>query len=99
MFLGDRGLGVSSSVNGYRRYGGAWKQIIQGQNTHACITNESGTSQTCLYCFSPLTHPTYNKPYKGQIIKAQVKGSFMCVNPRCILVQQGRAIQPRDSGD
>jgi hypothetical protein len=72
IFIVDRGFGVDSSVKGHRRYGGTLKEIIQGHNTHACITNESGTSQTCLYCFSPLTHPTYNKPYKGQMIKAQV---------------------------
>ncbi|CEG83428.1 hypothetical protein RMATCC62417_17350 [Rhizopus microsporus] len=32
MFIGDRGTGVGSTIKGYRRYGGKWKQCMHGMN-------------------------------------------------------------------
>jgi hypothetical protein len=57
MFIGDRGTGVGSTIRGHRRYGGKWKQKIHGRNTTVCIIKEHKTSQTCVYCFSPVIHP------------------------------------------
>lgn len=58
MLIGDRGTGVGSAVKGHCRYGGTWKQKIHGQSTTTCITNENKTSQTCIYCFHPLSYPS-----------------------------------------
>lgn len=96
MLIGDRGLGVGSSIRGHRRYGGIWKQVKHAENTYVCITNEQYTSQTCVYCFNFLQHPTFERKVKGRIIRKQVKGCFLCVNPSCSLVKQGKAVLPRD---
>ncbi|KAL0097138.1 hypothetical protein J3Q64DRAFT_1711616 [Phycomyces blakesleeanus] len=57
LFIGDRGTGTGSRIKGFRKYGGKWKQNINGEAVNVCITNECNTSQTCIFCFSPLTNP------------------------------------------
>ncbi|CAO3630821.1 unnamed protein product [Mucor fragilis] len=96
MMIGDSGLGVGSSIKGHRRYGGNWKQALQGGNTHVCRTSEYMTSQTCMYCFSKLTHPTSKQMVKGKVVARKVPGAFMCLNPKCILKQFDRNVFARD---
>ncbi|PHZ09987.1 uncharacterized protein RHIMIDRAFT_41440 [Rhizopus microsporus ATCC 52813] len=81
-------MGVGSTIKGYRRYGGKWKQCMHGMNINVCITNENMTSQTCMYCFSKLDHPIHRKVIKGKEIKTKVKGAFLCRNPDCVLVSK-----------
>ncbi|CEG68071.1 hypothetical protein RMATCC62417_04398 [Rhizopus microsporus] len=97
MFIGDRGTGVGSTIKGYRRYGGKWKQCIHGMNINVCITNENMTSQTCMYCFSKLDHPIHRKKINDKEIKTNVKALFLCRNPDCVLVLNKKAIKSRDS--
>ena len=96
MFIGDKGMEVGSTIKGYRRYGGKWKQYMHGMNINVCITNEN-ISQTCMYCFSKLDHPIHLKVIKGKDIKTKVKGSFLCRNPDCVLVSNKKAIKSRDN--
>jgi hypothetical protein len=96
MFIGDRGTGVGSRIKGHLRYGGKWKEQLHSQYTNVCITNEHYTSQTCVFCYSKLAHPTIHKRIKGKSIKARNKGSFLCYNPKCPLVSTSRAVQSRD---
>ena len=102
MFIGDRGTGVGRSIKGRRRYGGTWKQQKHARYTGVCITNENKTSQTCVYCFSSLSHPraTYtvlDKENKPTVVKRMVKGAFLCRNPHCVLSAAKRNTQTRDS--
>jgi hypothetical protein len=78
MFIGDGGMGVGSTIKGFRRYGGKWKQELHDINVNVCITNESMTPQTCIYCFSKLGNPIHRKIIKDKKIKTKVKGSFLC---------------------
>ncbi|OAD00506.1 hypothetical protein MUCCIDRAFT_185348 [Mucor lusitanicus CBS 277.49] len=96
MMIGDSDLGVGSTIKGYRRYGGTWKQNLQGGNTHVCCTSEYMTSQTCMYCFSKLTHPTSKQLVKGKVVTKKVAGAFVCLNPDCVLQQFGRNVFARD---
>ncbi|KAL4213629.1 hypothetical protein AB4K20DRAFT_1887611 [Rhizopus microsporus] len=96
MFIRDRGTGVSSTIKRYRRCDGKWKQELYGMNVNVCITNESMTSQTCIYCFSKLDNPMHRMTIKDKAIKSKVKGSFLCRNPDCVLVLNKNAAKPRD---
>ena len=96
MFIGDKGMEVGSTIKGYRRYGGKWKQYMHDTNINVCITNEN-ISQTCMYCFSKLDHSIYRKIVKDKDIKTKVKGSFLCRNPGCVLVSNKKAIKSRDN--
>lgn len=73
------------------------RKKIHGQYTNVCITNEHNTSQICVYCFSRLDHPSYTKQTRKGKVKSKVKGSFLCCNRHCLLVQNKTAIQPRDA--
>ncbi|KAI9248110.1 hypothetical protein EDC94DRAFT_352320 [Helicostylum pulchrum] len=66
MIIGDRGAGVGSRIKVHLRYGGKWKQDIHGKYTSVCITNENNTSQTCVYCYNKLNHPSHAKKIKGR---------------------------------
>ncbi|ORE01573.1 hypothetical protein BCV72DRAFT_217012, partial [Rhizopus microsporus var. microsporus] len=76
--------------------GGEWKQELHGMNVNVCITNESITSQTCIYCFSKLDNPIHRKTIKDKEIKIKVKESFLCRNPGCVLASNKKAVKPRD---
>ncbi|CEI97435.1 hypothetical protein RMCBS344292_11567 [Rhizopus microsporus] len=88
--------GVGSTIKGFRRYGGKWKQCMHGMSVKVCITNENMTSQTCMYCFSKLDNPMHRKTINDKEIKKKVKGSFLCRNPDCVLVLNKTAVKPRD---
>ncbi|KAI9354377.1 hypothetical protein BD770DRAFT_324854 [Pilaira anomala] len=96
MFIGDRGFGVGSSIKGHLKYGGKWKHKVHGRYTHAVITNENFTSQTCLYCFGKLDHPNHTKLLKGKEVLHKSKGSFICRNQNCALVTNKKATKCRD---
>ncbi|ORE08292.1 hypothetical protein BCV72DRAFT_91333 [Rhizopus microsporus var. microsporus] len=53
------------------------------------------TSQTCLYCFSKLDHPIQRKTEKGRQISFKSKGSFLCRNPKCVVVRNNKASKSR----
>ncbi|CEI91142.1 hypothetical protein RMCBS344292_14001 [Rhizopus microsporus] len=89
--------GVGSTIKGYKRYGGKWKQCMHGMNINVCITNENMTSQIYMYCFSKLDHPIHRKVIKGKDIKTKVKRLFLCRNPDCVLVSSKKAAKPRDN--
>ncbi|KAI9257555.1 hypothetical protein EDC94DRAFT_522357, partial [Helicostylum pulchrum] len=96
MFVGDRGFGFGSHIKDHLKYGGKWKQEIHSKYTHAVITNENMTSQTCVYCYSKLDHPTHTRILKGKTIYRKSKGSFLCRNPSCVLLKNGKAAKCRD---
>ncbi|KAL0083580.1 hypothetical protein J3Q64DRAFT_1748218, partial [Phycomyces blakesleeanus] len=81
-------------VKGFGKYGGKWKQNIHGEAVNVCITNECKTSRTCIFCFSPLTNPRI--PGKKKRSYKVNKGTFLCINPRCITVNNRCASKPRD---
>ncbi|OAD73728.1 hypothetical protein PHYBLDRAFT_168162 [Phycomyces blakesleeanus NRRL 1555(-)] len=86
--------GAGSRVKGFGKYGGKWKQNIHGEAVNVCITNECKTSRTCIFCFSPLTNPRI--PGKKKRSYKVNKGTFLCINPRCITVNNRCASKPRD---
>ncbi|KAI8047018.1 hypothetical protein BDF21DRAFT_311830, partial [Thamnidium elegans] len=77
------GTGVGSTIKGYRRYGGTWKQKIHGQSNTTCITNENKASQTCLYYLCPLYHTKQQVTVKGKMIQKSINGTFICYNQAC----------------
>ncbi|CEG63524.1 hypothetical protein RMATCC62417_00653 [Rhizopus microsporus] len=97
MFMGDRGIGIGSTIKGYRRYGGQWKQNRHSKDVAVCITNEHKTSQTCTYCFGQLRRPTARYLVSGKTVKRRVKATFTCFNRQCILWQERRSCQTRDT--
>lgn len=98
MFIGDRGTGVGSSIKGFRKYGGKWKEKIHAESVNVCVTNENLTSQTCVFCFGLLSHPRIKKQAKnGKIYTRTINGSMYCTNPACISVIKKQAIKARDS--
>ncbi|KAL0093409.1 hypothetical protein F4703DRAFT_1729865 [Phycomyces blakesleeanus] len=92
-FTGDRGTGTIFRPKGFRMYGGKWKQKIHRETANVCITNECKTSQTCIFSFSSLINPRIpgkkEGSYKGN------KGTFLCINSRCITVKKQWASKPR----
>ena len=94
MFIGDRGTGVGSRLKGHLKYGGKWKPKLHAVSSAIHFTNEHKTSQTCMFCFGPLTHP--KRTSKDKPAKKTVNGAFWCLNPRCISVRSHKPIQSRD---
>ncbi|KAL0095493.1 hypothetical protein J3Q64DRAFT_1629365, partial [Phycomyces blakesleeanus] len=84
IFIGVWGTGVGFRIKGFRKYGGKWKQKIHGEAANVCITNECKTSQTCIFCFSPLTSPRI--PGKKEGSYKINKDVFLCINLNCITV-------------
>ncbi|KAL0095657.1 hypothetical protein F4703DRAFT_1789314 [Phycomyces blakesleeanus] len=78
LFIGDRGTGTGSRIKGFRKYGGKWKQNINGEAVNVCITNECNTSQTCIFCFSPLTNPRIPGK-KEEVTKSTKAPSFVSI--------------------
>ncbi|OAD01397.1 hypothetical protein MUCCIDRAFT_112842 [Mucor lusitanicus CBS 277.49] len=91
--VGDRGTGVGSRIRGHLRYGGFWKPKNRSHYISVCVTNEHNISQTCGFCFHKITHPVVMANGKLKTIN----GTFVFVNPECILVKYGRSYQGRDS--
>ncbi|CEP14831.1 hypothetical protein [Parasitella parasitica] len=79
MFIGDRGHAVVSPFKGHLRFGGHWKELCHSRYTPTLITNEHNSSQTCLWCFSKLSHPY--TALDGQV--KMTNGSFICLNAAC----------------
>ncbi len=77
MFIGNRGYGYGSRIKGHRRFGSFWKQKIHSKYTTVLLTNESKTSQTCVFCFSTIVHP------KQQVIIKGKKFTKMLTVPLC----------------
>ncbi|GAN07297.1 hypothetical protein MAM1_0156d06793 [Mucor ambiguus] len=77
MFVGGRGHGYGFSIKGHLR--GHWKEERHGRYTPTVTTDEYNSSQTCLFCFGKLSHPTYAKDDAVKIIR----GIFLCMNTRC----------------
>jgi hypothetical protein len=76
MLINDCGYSVGPKVKAYMQYGNKQKQDIQGQNMCICKIDETRLSQKCVYCFSQLAYPVYQKLHKGKVMKAAVKRSF-----------------------
>ncbi|KAI9470663.1 MAG: hypothetical protein EXX96DRAFT_585315 [Benjaminiella poitrasii] len=57
MFVGDRGFGVGSRIQGHLRYGGNWKAQKHSLYTSVCVTNEHNSSKICSFCFHKISHP------------------------------------------
>lgn len=97
MFVGDRGEGIGSRIKGFLKYGGKWKPKIHSRYCSVCVTNEHNTSQTCMFCYNKLLHPSKIMTKKdGSRFLKNVNGSFYCVNPLCPLSSQARSTQARD---
>lgn len=79
MMIGDRGHGIGSRIKKHQRFGGHWKESRHGLYTPTLITNEYNSSQTCLFCYSKLSHPV--GVVAGKI--KTVNGSFVCLNQKC----------------
>lgn len=60
-----------------------------------CIIDETKVLKTYIYCFFQLTHIVYGKQHKGKAMKAEIKGSFVCVNPSCVLVKNKKVVKSR----
>ncbi|CEP14460.1 hypothetical protein [Parasitella parasitica] len=76
---GDRGHAVVSPFKGHLRFGGHWKELCHSRYTPTLITNEHNSSQTCLWCFSKLSHPY--TALDGQV--KMTNRSFICLNAAC----------------
>ncbi|KAK4509272.1 uncharacterized protein ATC70_007622 [Mucor velutinosus] len=97
MFIGDRGLCVGSRLKGHLKYGGKWKPRLHSSVATVHTTNEHKTSQTCMYCFGPTSHPTQSiKSKDGKTKTRSIHGAFLCLNPACVSVLNHIAIQGRD---
>ncbi|KAK4521627.1 uncharacterized protein ATC70_004157 [Mucor velutinosus] len=97
MFIGDRGLCVGSRLKGHLKYGGKWKPRLHSSVATVHTTNEHKTSQTCMYCFGPISHPTQTTKAKdGKTKTRSIHDAFLCLNPACVSVLNHRAIQGRD---
>ncbi|CEP09091.1 hypothetical protein [Parasitella parasitica] len=79
MFIGDRRHAVGSPIKGHLRFGGHWKELRHSRYTPTLISNEHNSSQTCLWCFSKLSHPY--TALDGQV--KMTNGSFICLNAAC----------------
>ncbi|CAO3656709.1 unnamed protein product [Mucor hiemalis] len=97
MFIGDRGTGVGSRLKGFLKYGGKWKPTTHSKYSTVCYTNEQNTSQTRLFCYSKLLHPSKLVTQKnGTKFLKDINGSFFCVNHLCLSTQRNRSVQARD---
>ncbi|KAK4510172.1 Up in starvation [Mucor velutinosus] len=97
MFIGDGGLCVGSRLKGHLKYGGKWKPRLHSSVATVHTTNERKTSQTCMYCFGPTSHPSQTiKAKDGKTKTRSIHGAFLCLNPACVSVLNYRAIQGRD---
>lgn len=97
MFMGDRGTDVASIIKSHRRYRGQWEQNRHSRDVAVCITNEHKTSQTCIYCFDQIRHPTARYSVSGKTAKRRVNGTLTGLNRQCILWQERRSCQTRDT--
>ncbi|KAL0092403.1 hypothetical protein J3Q64DRAFT_1623990, partial [Phycomyces blakesleeanus] len=95
LFIGDQGTGAGFQIKAFRKCSGKWKQNIHGEAVNICITNECKTSQSCILCFSPLTSPRI--PGKKEGSYKVNKGTFLCINLRCITVKNRCSSSPRDA--
>jgi hypothetical protein len=88
IFIVDRETCVCSILKGHLYYGGRWKPKLHAVSSLVKFTIEHKTSQTCMYCFNPITY----LPKNGKI----VNGTFLCLNPRYASVKNHIAVQSGD---
>ncbi|GAN08662.1 hypothetical protein MAM1_0216c08177 [Mucor ambiguus] len=97
LFVGDRGYGINSQINGHLRCGGTWKAKIHAQYCPVLTTNEHNTSQTCVFCFSKTSHPLKIVSRKNKQYLHSVNGTPICMNPDCVLRSRGETHKGRNS--
>ncbi|KAI8366167.1 hypothetical protein BD560DRAFT_332302 [Blakeslea trispora] len=96
MMIGDRGFGVGSRIKRHLRYGNTWKQDNHARYTTVSITNETNTSQACVFCFHKLQHPKQLIQVKGKAVHRNTKDAFHCLNPECPSFTNGCGVSGRD---
>ncbi|KAI8095792.1 hypothetical protein BDF21DRAFT_447968 [Thamnidium elegans] len=64
-FIGDSGLGVGSKIERFRG------------STHAFITSDYMNSQTCMFCFCKLAHPSVRKTVDRKLMSRENRGVYM----------------------
>ncbi|KAK9718280.1 hypothetical protein K7432_005626 [Basidiobolus ranarum] len=97
MFIGDRGHGIGSRIKGHVKYGGKWKETIHSRYTSVFVTDEHNSSQTCVFCFEKLAHPTRIVSRNDKLQVKEVKGTFRCLIEKCILSFFNNTHKGRDS--
>jgi hypothetical protein len=97
MFVGDRGYGFGSKIKGYVKYGGRWKQELHSRYTSVFVTNEHNSSQTSVFCYAKLAHPTKIVTRNGKQFITEVKGTFRCLNEKFLLSAQNATHKGRDA--
>ncbi|KAI9474258.1 MAG: hypothetical protein EXX96DRAFT_509403 [Benjaminiella poitrasii] len=87
MFVGDRGFGVGSRIQGHLRYGGNWKTQKHSLYTSVCVTNEHNSSKTCPFCFHKISHPIKILNKDGRKIIKAVNCTSFCSYRNCVSVK------------
>jgi hypothetical protein len=77
MLIGDGVYGYGFRIKRNIKFEYFWKQKIHSKYTTVLVTNESKTSQTCVFCFSTIVHP------KQQVIIKGKKFTKMLTVPLC----------------
>ncbi|ORE14342.1 hypothetical protein BCV71DRAFT_160682, partial [Rhizopus microsporus] len=86
-----------SKIKGFLKYGGNWKLNKDSLYTTVCITNEHNTLQICLFCFKKLLNSYRLVQGKNNKVRLkQVKGSFVCMHPKCQSICARKATHSRD---
>ena len=95
--LVTEGLCIGSKIKGFLKYGGNWKLNKDSLYTTVCITNEHNTLQICLFCFKKLLNSYRLVQGKNNKVRLkQVKGSFVCMHPKCQSICARKATHSRD---
>ena len=95
--LVTEGLCIGSKIKGFLKYSVNWKLNSNSFYTTVCITNEHNTSQTCLFCFKKLLNSYRLVQGKNNKVRLkQVKGSFVCMHPKCQSICARKATHSRD---
>jgi hypothetical protein len=94
MFIGDKGTGFGSRINGHMKYGGKWKEEAHSQDTNVVITNEGFTPKLYSFCCQYPNHPLQKKSNNTMV---KPKSSSLCKNLDCILYKHHQSANARDS--
>ncbi|KAG2222898.1 hypothetical protein INT45_013529 [Circinella minor] len=96
MLIGLAGMGFNTFLKGRPRRGGKKFRGAHYHSTTVGLQNEHRSSQTCVFCFSPLKLLPSNIVKNGKKKKTS-HGALVCTNPDCLAVKAGYTTFNRDS--
>lgn len=96
MFIGKEGTSFGSRLKWHVKQGGKWLRGRHRRYATVVLVDEYRSSQTCAFCYEPISRPMVKKFIRGKWRTVSSNSSSICYNRECPLYRKHASTQNRD---